>query len=186
MLLGRVFPQWVRFLSFSSEGVLLLVVSPKKIRSILRTLKESSVSRFVSLMDVWVVDLLSSYSLYRFQINYNLLSIERKERLIVRSFISSFAGISSVVSIFPSAGWLEREVWDMYGVFFRYHPDLRRILTDYGFEGFPLRKDFPLTGYSEVRYDDSEKRVVQEPLEITQEYRYFDFASPWENNRLVV
>ena len=86
----------------------------------------------------------------------------------------------SLNSLFPSANWLERETWDMFGVFFKNHPDLRRILTDYGFEGFPLRKDFPLSGYTEVRYDDEKKRVVLEPLQITQEYRYFDFLSPWE------
>lgn len=87
--------------------------------------------------------------------------------------------MNSVVSIFPSAGWWEREVWDMFGVYFTNHPDLRRILTDYGFEGHPLRKDFPLSGYLEVRYDDSEKRVVSEPIEMAQEFRYFDFTSPW-------
>jgi len=86
-----------------------------------------------------------------------------------------------VVSIFPSAGWWEREVWDMFGVYLVHHPDLRRILTDYGFEGHPLRKDFPLSGYCEVRYDDSEKRVVSEPLEMAQEFRYFAFSSPWEH-----
>ncbi|GJP29948.1 hypothetical protein CLOM_g12215 [Closterium sp. NIES-68] len=87
--------------------------------------------------------------------------------------------MNSVVGIFPSAGWWEREVWDMFGVYFSNHPDLRRILTDYGFEGHPLRKDFPLSGYLEVRYDDSEKRVVSEPIELAQEFRYFDFTNPW-------
>lgn len=110
------------------------------------------------------------------------LCIQYNSRIRVQTSVDEITPICSTVNIFPSAGWWEREVWDMFGVYFSDHPDLRRILTDYGFEGHPLRKDFPLSGYVEVRYDDSEKRVVSEPIEMTQEFRYFDFASPWEQS----
>lgn len=120
--------------------------------------------------------------LYNREVVYNLLSTRYNSRIRVQTSADEVTRISSVVSLFPSAGWWEREVWDMFGVYFSNHPDLRRILTDYGFEGHPLRKDFPLSGYVEVRYDDSEKRVVSEPIEMTQEFRYFDFASPWEQS----
>jgi NADH dehydrogenase (ubiquinone) Fe-S protein 3 len=110
------------------------------------------------------------------------LCIQYNSRIRVQTSVDEITPICSAVSIFPSAGWWEREVWDMFGVYFSNHFDLRRILTDYGFEGHPLRKDFPLSGYVEVRYDDSEKRVVYEPIEMTQEFRYFDFASPWEQS----
>jgi NADH dehydrogenase (ubiquinone) Fe-S protein 3 len=117
---------------------------------------------------------------YGFAMEFLTLCIQYNSRIRVQSSVDEITPICSIVSIFPSASWWEREVWDMFGVYFSNHPDLRRILTDYGFEGHPLRKDFPLSGYVEVRYDDSEKRVVSEPIEMTQEFRYFDFASPWE------
>ena len=116
----------------------------------------------------------------RFEVVYNLLSTRYNSRIRVQTSADEVTRISPVVSLFPSAGRWEREVWDMSGVSSINHPDLRRISTDYGFEGHPLRKDFPLSGYVEVRYDDPEKRVVSEPIEMTQEFRYFDFASPWE------
>ncbi|TYH25398.1 hypothetical protein ES288_A03G165300v1, partial [Gossypium darwinii] len=116
----------------------------------------------------------------RFEVVYNLLSTQYNSRIHVQTSADEVTRISLVVSIFPSAGRWEREVWDMFGVSSINHPDLRRISTNYGFEGHPLRKDLPLSGYVEVRYDDPEKRVVSEPIEMTQEFRYFDFASPWE------
>ena len=116
----------------------------------------------------------------RFQVVYALLSVRYNSRIRINLFVDEFKQVPSVVSIFNSAGWLERETWDMFGIFFKNNKDLRRILTDYGFDGFPLRKDFPLSGYIELRYDDSLKRIVYEPLEITQEFRFFDFTSPWE------
>ncbi|KAL5129451.1 NADH dehydrogenase [ubiquinone] iron-sulfur protein 3 (mitochondrion) [Glycine soja] len=116
----------------------------------------------------------------RFEVVYNLLSTRYNSRIRVQTCADEVTRISPVVSLFPSAGRWEREVWDMFGVSSINHPDLRRISTDYGFEGHPLRKDLPLSGYVEVRYDDPEKRVVSEPIEMTQEFRYFDFASPWE------
>lgn len=113
-----------------------------------------------------------------------LLNYSKPHRIVLRCFATEYISLPTVSDTFSSANWLEREVWDMYGVFFSGHKDLRRILTDYGFSGFPLRKDFPLTGYSEVRYDDSKKQVVLEPLEVSQEFRLFNFKSPWENNYL--
>jgi NADH dehydrogenase (ubiquinone) Fe-S protein 3 len=117
---------------------------------------------------------------HRFELVYMLLSLPYNTRIKVKTYANEVDPIPSTVSLFKGAEWMEREVWDMYGVFFTQHPDLRRILTDYGFEGHPLRKDFPLTGFTEVRYDDSKKRVVQEPLELAQAFRYFEYQSPWE------
>jgi NADH:ubiquinone oxidoreductase subunit C len=131
-----------------------------------------------SLMDVFAVDYPSR--LDRFEINYNLLSLRFNFRVLVKTFTSEIKPIQSVSFLYNSALWLEREIWDLFGVYFLNHADLRRILTDYGFEGFPFRKDFPLSGYVELRYDDSEKRLVMEPIELTQEFRHFDFRSPWE------
>jgi NADH-quinone oxidoreductase subunit C len=116
----------------------------------------------------------------RFEVVYNLLSVSKNLRLRVKVTTDEDTPVPSVVSVYPSANWFERETWDLYGVFFQDHPDLRRLLTDYGFEGHPLRKDFPLTGFVEVRWDDNEKRVVYEPVRLSQEWRNFDFLSPWE------
>ena len=121
----------------------------------------------------------------RFEVVYNLLSMSRNQRCRVKIAAAQGDAVPSVTSIYPCANWLEREVWDMYGVFFSDHPDLRRILTDYGFEGHPLRKDFPLTGYVEVRYDEDQKRVIYEPVKLSQDFRTFDFLSPWEGIRLL-
>ena len=116
----------------------------------------------------------------RFEITYMLLSLRHNQRIRVKLATDEDTPVPSVVGVFSNANWYERETWDMYGVFFADHPDLRRILTDYGFEGHPLRKDFPLTGFVELRYDDEQKRVVYEPVRLTQEFRRFDFLSPWE------
>lgn len=116
----------------------------------------------------------------RFEVVYNLLSVKHNRRVRVKVVTDENTPVPSVVGVFNSANWYERETWDLYGVFFSDHPDLRRILTDYGFEGHPLRKDFPLTGYVEVRYDEEQKRVVYEPVKLTQDFRTFDFLSPWE------
>jgi len=116
----------------------------------------------------------------RFEVVYHLLSLTRAARVRVKVSTDEVAPVPSVSSVYPSAGWFEREAFDMYGMIFSDHPDMRRILTDYGFEGHPLRKDFPMTGYVEVRYDEEQKRVVYEPVKLAQEYRNFDFLSPWE------
>jgi NADH:ubiquinone oxidoreductase subunit C len=132
------------------------------------------------LLDIYAVDYPSNQPNKRFEINYIVLSLDLEIRYRFRYFLGETESITSITSIFRSANWLERELWDMFGIFIQEHPDLRRILSDYGFEGFPLRKDFPLSGYVQVRFDDEAKRVLLEPISITQEFRAFDFASPWE------
>ena len=122
----------------------------------------------------------------RFDVVYHLLSPRLNQRIRVKLTTDEVTPVPSVVGVFPAANWFEREAYDMYGILFSGHPDLRRILTDYGFQGHPMRKDFPLTGYVEVRYDEEQKRVVYEPVELTQEFRSFDFESPWEGARYVL
>lgn len=133
---------------------------------------------FKVLIDVTAVDRPAQAK--RFEVVYNLLSLKLNQRIRVKLSTDGDTPVHSVVGIFSSANWFEREVWDLYGVLFLQHPDLRRLLTDYGFEGHPLRKDFPLTGYVEVRYDEERKKVVYEPVKLVQEFRTFDFVSPWE------
>lgn len=161
-----------------SDGLIFFTVKKAYLKLILKVLKDHESLKFSSLLDIWGLDYPEKKD--RFQVNYLLLSLKFNVRIILRVSCSEFSGINSVTNLYSSAGWLEREVWDMFGVLFYGNKDLRRILTDYGFEGHPLRKDFPLSGYTEVRYDDTEKRVVYEPIEILQEYRSFDFRSPWE------
>ena len=122
----------------------------------------------------------------RFDVVYHLLSLTRNQRIRVKAEVGEGESIKSCISVYPAASWFERETFDMYGVPFEDHPDMRRILTDYGFSGYPLRKDFPLTGYVEVRYDDEQKRVVYEPVRLNQEFRTFDFLSPWEGTDYVL
>ncbi|MEE9210250.1 MAG: NADH-quinone oxidoreductase subunit C, partial [Kiloniellales bacterium] len=141
-------------------------------------LRDDQNCQFKQLMDVTAVDYPDREA--RFDVVYNLLSLKHNQRVRVKTTAEEGAPVPSATSVFNSANWFEREVWDLFGIFFSDHPDLRRIMTDYGFEGHPLRKDFPLTGYVEVRYDADQKRVVYEPVKLTQEYRSFDFMSPWE------
>lgn len=145
---------------------------------LLTFLRDDQNCQFKQLMDVTAVDFPAREQ--RFDVVYNLLSLKLNQRIRVKLVTDDSSLVPSVSEIFPSAIWFEREVWDMYGIYFAEHPDLRRMLMDYGFEGHPLRKDFPLTGYVEVRYDETQKRVVYEPVKLTQEYRSFDFMSPWE------
>ena len=154
-----------------------LVVSPKNIVKVLFFLKNNSRCRFTVLSSISGVDYPNRVD--RFEVVYDLLSLEYNIRVRVKANVNELTPVSSVTSVYSAANWWEREVWDMFGIFFTNHPDLRRILTDYGFEGFPLRKEFPLTGYVEVRYDEAQKRVVCEPIELAQEFRKFDFTSPW-------
>lgn len=160
------------------NGELSLEVFPADIATVLMFLRDDEAVKCTQLMDVCGVDYPNRIE--RFEIVYNLLSITKNLRVRVKLKTSDEAPVPSAVPVFASAGWFEREVWDMYGVFFEGHPDLRRILTDYGFEGHPQRKDFPLTGYVELRYDDAQKKVVYEPVKLSQAYRSFDFLSPWE------
>ncbi len=145
---------------------------------VLTFLRDEVNCQFKMLIDLCGVDYPEREN--RFDVVYHLLSLSHNRRIRVKIETDEETPVPSVVAVFPVANWFEREVWDMYGVRFSGHPDLRRILTDYGFEGFPLRKDFPLTGFVEVRYDEDQKRVVYEPVRLTQEFRSFDFLSPWE------
>ena len=146
-------------------------------------LKTNNDTKFRQLIDITVVDYPERNQ--RFDVVYLLLCHEFNQRLILKYSISENEVIPSLTSIYPSANWMEREVFDMYGVTFKNHPDLRRILTDYGFEGHPLRKDFPLTGHSEVRYSEEEKKVIYEPVKLEQNYRNFDYESPWEGTKYI-
>lgn len=116
---------------------------------------------------------------YRFCVSYDLLSITFSQRVRIKTFVNEIMPIFSITPVFINSNWWEREIWDLYGIFFENHPDLRRILSDYGFEGYPMRKDFPLYGYIELRYDENHKRIVAEPVEFAQEFRFFDFETPW-------
>jgi NADH-quinone oxidoreductase subunit C len=146
-------------------------------------LKTNKDMKFRQLIDITVVDYPESSK--RFKVVYLFLSHEFNQRIILSYLINDNEVIPSLTSVFPSANWMEREVFDMYGVDFKDHPDLRRILTDYGFEGHPLRKDFPLTGHTEVRYSEDEKKVVTEPVKLEQNFRNFDYESPWEGTKYI-
>ena len=159
-------------------------VETGEIQKVLVFLRDDINCQFKLLMELCGVDYPEREN--RFEVVYCLLSLSRNIRLKIRVSANERIPVPSVAGVFSSAGWWEREVWDLFGIFFSGHPDLRRILSDYGFEGHPLRKDFPLTGYVEVRYDDSQKRVVYEPVSLTQEFRDFDFMSPWEGIQKVL
>jgi NADH-quinone oxidoreductase subunit C len=139
--------------------------------------------KFRQLIDITAVDYPSNDK--RFKLVYLLLSHEKNLRILINIHINEKDEVPTISKIFPSANWMEREVFDMYGIFFKDHPDLRRILTDYGFEGFPLRKDFPLTGHTQVRYSEDSKKVISEPVKLDQDYRDFDFESPWEGTKYI-
>jgi NADH-quinone oxidoreductase subunit C len=157
---------------------LTVVAQAGSIAKVLAFLRDDDQCDFKCLVDVCGVDWPERER--RFDVVYNLLSVKLNQRIRVRIETDEHTPVPTATGVFPSAGWYEREAWDLYGIYFADHPDLRRILTDYGFEGHPLRKDFPLTGHVEVRYDDEQKRVVYEPVKLTQDFRRFDFLSPWE------
>ncbi len=157
---------------------LIVVVQRDALRRVLGFLRDDVNCQFKQLMDVCGADYPGRPE--RFEVVYNLLSLTHNRRIRVKVRTDERTPVPTVTNLFNSANWFERETWDMYGIYFREHPDLRRILSDYGFQGHALRKDFPLTGYVEVRYDDDTKRVVYEPVKLPQEFRNFDFLSPWE------
>ncbi len=159
-------------------GELTLIVTRDRIVDVLTRLRDDPALQFETLLDITGVDWPARED--RFDVVYHLLSMRKNQRIRVKLTTNETDAVPSVIEVYPTANWLERETYDMYGILFSGHPDLRRILTDYGFEGYPLRKDFPLTGFKEVRYDDEQKRVVYEPVRLTQEFRNFDFESPWE------
>ena len=157
---------------------IIIRTSAAQMRDILVKLRDDASVALTQLSDITAADYPERPE--RFDVVYQLLSVTYNQRVRVIIAVNESDLVPSVVDIFASANWADREVWDMFGLFFAGHPDLRRLLTDYGFEGHPLRKDFPLTGYVEVRYDDTERRVIYEPVKLTQEFRDFDFLSPWE------
>lgn len=158
---------------------IIIEVNVSDLKKTILFLKDHENCLFKLLVDLFAVDYPTKEN--RFELIYCLLSTKYNSRIKIKTFVDEFTPVESIVDIYQSANWLEREVWDMNGIYIEQHPDLRRILTDYGFEGYPLRKDFPLSGYTEVRYDDSQKRVISEPIELSQEFRVFNFNSPWES-----
>ncbi len=164
-------------------GQLLIEVNVEDLYSTILYLKTNDKCRFKQLIDITAVDYPEKYN--RFKIVYLFLSHENNLRILLNINIEEKTSVPSISKIFPSANWMEREVFDMYGISFEDHPDLRKILTDYGFEGYPLRKDFPLTGHTEVRYSEDKKKVISEPVKLDQEYRDFDFESPWEGTKYI-
>ena len=170
-------PGWISQCSWN-RSELSLTVAPENVLRLLTYLRDHSNTQYKLVMDICGVDYPSRDK--RFEVVYNLLSLKTNSRIRVKTLVDEHTAVPSACSVFSAANWWERETWDLYGVYFDGHPDLRRILTDYGFEGHPLRKDYPLTGYTEVRYDDTEKRVIYEKVELAQEFRYFEFSSPWE------
>jgi NADH-quinone oxidoreductase subunit C len=157
---------------------LTVTVQADKIVDVVTYLRDDPACRFVSFTDITAVDYPEREK--RFDVVYHLLSPTLNTRIRLRAEVGEMSPVPSIITVFPGADWFERETYDLYGVIFTGHPDMRRLLTDYGFDGHPLRKDFPTTGFLEVRYDDQEKRVVYEPVRLSQEFRKFDFLSPWE------
>ncbi len=165
-------------------GELTLTARASRITQVLKFLRDDALCRFIQLIDLCGVDYPERTK--RFEVVYHLLSLHNNVRVRVKIATGEDEAIASIRDVFPCADWFEREAFDMYGIVFTGNPDMRRLLTDYGFEGYPLRKDFPLTGHKEVRYDDEQKAVVYEPVSLVQEYRNFDYLSPWEGAQYVL
>jgi NADH-quinone oxidoreductase subunit C len=165
-------------------GELTLTAAPDTLIGLLMFLRDDPMCRFLQLVDICGADYPERKK--RFDVVYHLLSLHRNQRVRVKVETDETTPVPSAVAIWPAANWFEREAFDMYGIQFEGHPDLRRILTDYGFSGYPLRKDFPLTGFVEVRYDDEQKKVVYEPVKLVQDFRKFDFMSPWEGAKHIL
>ncbi len=166
-----------------NHNQLYLNIDSDDLLEVILFLKNNEETRFRQLIDITAVDYLEKDK--RFKLVYLLLSHEFNKRIIIDLYINENEIVSTLTSILPAANWMEREVFDMYGIKFKDHPDLRRILTDYGFEGHPLRKDFPLTGQNEVRYSEDKKKVIYEPVKLEQNYRNFDYESPWEGTKYI-
>ncbi|GGE04123.1 NADH dehydrogenase subunit C [Gemmobacter megaterium] len=165
-------------------GELMVEILPGRVVPFMDFLKSDPTCRFGTLVDITAIDWPERAK--RFDVVWHLLSMHRNQRIRIKTAIEEDQMVPSSVSVWPAANWFEREVFDMFGILFSGHPDLRRLLTDYGFRGHPLRKDFPTTGYTEVRYDEVQKRVVYEPVKLVQEYRQFDFLSPWEGAQYIL
>lgn len=166
------------------NGELTVQATRSGLRALAGYLRDNAACRFTTLIDITAIDWPGRER--RFEVVYHFLSMQQNQRIRVKVPVGEDEAVPSIMEVYPSADWYEREVFDMYGVLFAGHPDLRRLLTDYGFRGHPLRKDFPTTGYVEVRYDETEKRVVYEPVNLVQEYRAFEFMSPWEGATYVL
>ncbi|KAI1285250.1 NADH dehydrogenase [ubiquinone] iron-sulfur protein 3, mitochondrial [Halotydeus destructor] len=175
---GECLPKWVQKIQLTHTDELEICIHPEGVLPVVTFLKSHHNAMFTNIIDLCGMDVPSRTN--RFEVVYHFLSIPFNSRVRVKTYTDELTPIESVTEVFKGANWYEREAWDMYGIFFANHPDLRRILTDYGFEGHPFRRDFPLTGYTEVRYDDEVGRVVSEPLELAQEFRKFELESPWE------
>ena len=169
--------------SIISHNEILIEINESDLIDVVQFLKSNEKCKFRQLIDIAGVDYPEEEK--RFQLVYLFLSHENNNRIKLLIKLQSDQVVDSITKIFPSANWMEREVFDMYGVKFKNHPDLRRILTDYGFEGHPLRKDFPLTGHTEVRYNEDQKKVISEPVKLEQNYRNFDYESPWEGTKYI-
>ena len=169
--------------SFIKHDNIYLSIDHEELIDVISFLKTNNQTKFRQLIEITAVDYPEKEN--RFKMVYLLLSHEHNKRIIIDYTIKETDIVQSLTSIFPSANWMEREVFDMYGLNFKNHPDLRRILTDYGFEGHPLRKDFPLTGHNEVRYSEEQKKVIYEPVKLEQNYRNFDYESPWEGTKYI-
>lgn len=167
-----------------AHGELTVTARADQVVKVLKFLRDDSNCKFAILIDICGVDYPERPQ--RFDVVYHLLSPHMNQRVRLKVMTDASTPIPSVVALFSTAGWFEREAWDMYGIMFNGNPDLRRILTDYGFQGYPLRKDFPLTGFTELRYSEEEKRVIYEPVKLTQEFRSFDFMSPWEGAEYIL
>jgi NADH-quinone oxidoreductase subunit C len=170
--------------SHVTHGELTLTVALQYLEGLVEFLRDDASCRFTSLVDITAID--HPERAARFDVVYHFLSMYQNHRIRLKVAVRTVDMVPSVHTLHPSANWFEREVFDMFGILFSGHPDLRRILTDYGFRGHPLRKDFPTTGYTEVRYDEAQKRVVYEPVSLVQEYRQFDFMSPWEGAEYIL
>ena len=166
-----------------NHSQIYLSIDKEDVLEVILFLKNNEQTKFRQLIDITAVDYPQNDK--RFKLVYLFLSHEYNSRLILEYFINEDEIVPTITQIYPAANWMEREVFDMYGVTFKDHPDLRRILTDYGFEGYPLRKDFPLTGHNEVRYSEDEKKVIYEPVKLEQNYRNFDYESPWEGTKYI-
>ena len=172
----QIIPKYIKKVKIQRKEI-LIYIEKIYLTNILNFLKNHHLLNYNYLVHITAIDYPTK--LKRFEVDYNLLSLKLNSRIRIKTSTNELEPLNTINSLFLSANWYEREVWDMFGIYFLNHPDLRRILTDYGFEGFPLRKDFPQTGFLEVRYDDKQKRVIYEPLEVAQEYRFFEFSSNW-------
>lgn len=177
-LVQECLPKYLQLARLTHQKEVELCIAPSGIVPVISFLKRHHQTQFTNIVDIAGVDVPARQN--RFELVYNLLSIKQNARIRVKTYTDELTPVDSITPIFKGADWYEREIWDMFGVMFTGHHDLRRILTDYGFEGHPFRKDFPLTGYEEVRFDEEDRRIVYEPIELPQEFRKFELASTWD------